>query len=99
MVMNPAQLPDVVDLAIRTRLARRGVAHLTFPNDIQVADAEEDPCQPWRRPAAEDRRRRLPAPPGRPADEDLQAAAEVLNAGEQGRRCWSAPGALHARER
>src|ERR1700749_3971662 len=39
VVDNPAQLPGVVDIAIRTALARRGVAHLSFPNDVQVADA------------------------------------------------------------
>jgi pyruvate dehydrogenase (quinone)/pyruvate oxidase len=43
MVTNPAQLPGLVDLAIRTAYARRGVAHLTIPNDIQVADAGKNP--------------------------------------------------------
>src|SRR3954454_23028322 len=31
MVMNPVQLPTLVDIAIRTAYARRGVAHLTVP--------------------------------------------------------------------
>src|SRR5207244_700885 len=39
LVTNPAQLPALVDIAIRTAYARKGVAHLTLPNDIQVADA------------------------------------------------------------
>ncbi len=43
MVTNPQQLPGVVDLAIRNALAKRTVAHLTFPNDIQVAPVDEDP--------------------------------------------------------
>jgi pyruvate dehydrogenase (quinone) len=43
MIYNPAQLPGVVDTAVRTAYARRGVAHLTFPNDVQVADAGADP--------------------------------------------------------
>jgi pyruvate dehydrogenase (quinone) len=54
VVDNPAQLPGVVDIAIRTALARRGVAHLTVPNDVQVADANADPYQhvaPARPPA------------------------------------------------
>jgi pyruvate dehydrogenase (quinone) len=54
MIYNPAQLPSVVDNAIRTAYARRGVAHLTVPNDIQVADAGADPWQhvaPARPPA------------------------------------------------
>ena len=45
MIYNPAQLPSVVDNAIRTAYSRRGVAHLTVPNDIQVADADADPWQ------------------------------------------------------
>src|SRR5690242_1796465 len=45
MVVNPGQLPSLVDLAIRTAYARRGVAHLTVPNDIQVAEAGQDPYQ------------------------------------------------------
>src|SRR5947207_3317070 len=40
MVVNPAQLPAVVDYAVRTALAARGVAHLSVPNDVQVADAD-----------------------------------------------------------
>jgi thiamine pyrophosphate-dependent acetolactate synthase large subunit-like protein len=45
MIYNPAQLPTVVDNAIRTAYARRDVAHLTVPNDIQVADANSDSWQ------------------------------------------------------
>src|SRR4051794_25713779 len=54
VVTNPAQIPALVDIAIRTAYARRGVAHLTFPNDIQVAPAGQDPYQsvgPVRPPA------------------------------------------------
>src|SRR3954454_10682659 len=83
LVSNPTQLPGVVDIAIRTALARRGVAHLTFPNDVQVADADQDPFQhvaPARPPATAPIY--LPAP-GRPRDEDLEAAARVLNNGEK----------------
>src|SRR4051794_39908376 len=43
LVDNPAQLPGVGDIAIRTALARRGGAHLTTPNDVQVADADAAP--------------------------------------------------------
>src|ERR1700743_1378021 len=45
MISNPVQVPAVTDLAIRTAYARRGVAHITVPNDIQVADADADPWQ------------------------------------------------------
>lgn len=43
LVTNPQQVATVVDLAIRTALSKRTVAHLTVPNDIQVASADEDP--------------------------------------------------------
>src|SRR6266513_2277949 len=83
MIYNPVQLPTVVDTAIRTAYARRGVAHITVPNDIQVADAGSDPWQhvaPARPPAT--------APvmlqaPGRPDEEDLQQVAALLNEGEK----------------
>src|SRR4051794_37617191 len=66
VVDNPAQLPGVVDIAIRTAYARRGVAHLCLPNDVQVAPADADPYEhvaPARPPAT------APiylAPPGTP---------------------------------
>jgi pyruvate dehydrogenase (quinone) len=81
VIMNPAQLPALVDIAVRTAYARRGVAHLTIPNDIQVAEAHKDPytsVAPVRPPAT------APvylAPPVRPADADLRVAADLLNAG------------------
>jgi pyruvate dehydrogenase (quinone) len=46
MIYNPVQLPAIVDIAIRTAYARRGVAHITVPNDIQVADADADRRRP-----------------------------------------------------
>jgi pyruvate dehydrogenase (quinone)/pyruvate oxidase len=97
MVTNPVQLPGVVDLAIRTAYARRGVAHLTFPADVQVADADADPFTSVS-PGAPPRTSPvyLP-PPGRPRDEDLAAAAAVLDAGERPAMLVGA-GALHARD-
>lgn len=53
-IANPAQVPALVDIAVRTALARRGVAHLTVPNDVQVARAGENPFDevgPVREPA------------------------------------------------
>ncbi len=97
MIYNPAQLPSVVDNAIRTAYARRGVAHITVPNDIQVADAGADPWQhvaPARPPHT--------APvmlqaPGRPRDEDLQAIADLLADGKKV-AILAGAGARHARE-
>ena len=97
LVTNPVQLPGVVDIAIRTAYARRGVAHLTVPNDIQVADADADPfahvapaTPPHTAPVY------LPAP-GRPREEDLARAAQVLNAAQRP-AILAGAGALHARE-
>jgi pyruvate dehydrogenase (quinone)/pyruvate oxidase len=97
MIYNPAQLPSVVDNAIRTAYARRGVAHITVPNDLQVADADADPWQhvaPARPPHT--------APvmlqaPGRPSDEDLQAIASLLADGDKV-AILAGAGARHARE-
>ena len=87
----------MVDIAIRTALARRGVAHLTFPNDVQVAGADADPYQhvaPARPPAT------APvylAAPGQARLADLEAAAGVLNEGEKV-AILAGAGALHARD-
>jgi len=81
VVMNPAQLPTLVDVAIRTAYARQGVAHLTVPNDIQVAPANKDPyttVAPVKPPSTKPI---YLAPVVRPRDADLQAAADVLNSG------------------
>ncbi|HEY1920643.1 MAG TPA: thiamine pyrophosphate-binding protein [Streptosporangiaceae bacterium] len=97
MIYNPAQLPGVIDTAIRTAYARRGVAHLTFPNDIQVADAGADP---WAHvaPASPPRTAAIALPaPGRPREEDLQRLADVLNDGKK-IAILAGAGARHARE-
>lgn len=79
MVTNPQQVPSVVDLAIRNALVGHGVAHLTFPNDIQVAPVEDDPyrhvapaASPATSPATS--ARVLTADPS-----ELRQAAQVLN--------------------
>ncbi|MDQ6877390.1 MAG: thiamine pyrophosphate-binding protein [Candidatus Dormibacteraeota bacterium] len=41
-VMGPAHVVNMVDLAVRSALAMRGVAHITFPLDIQEAAANAD---------------------------------------------------------
>ncbi len=42
-VMNGAHMESVADLAIRTALAKRGVAHITIPVDVQVQESQERP--------------------------------------------------------
>jgi len=97
MIYNPAQLPGVVDIAVRTAYARRSVVHLTFPNDIQVADADADP---WAHVAPASPPRTSPIrlqAPGRPREEDLQQLADLLNDGKK-IAILAGAGALHARE-
>ncbi|MEY9212784.1 pyruvate oxidase [Thermobifida halotolerans] len=96
MISNPAQLPGLVDIAVRTAMARRGVAHLTFPNDLQIADADADP---WAHVAPARPPETTPhylSAPGTPRTEDLQRAADVLNAARRPALLVGA-GALHAR--
>ena len=45
MIRVPVQTSTLVDLAVRHTLSRRGVAHLTIPADIQVADADANPWE------------------------------------------------------
>lgn len=96
-VSNPAQLPAITDLAIRTAYARRGVAHITIPNDIQVADAGADPWQHVAPASTPKTAAVYLAPPGLPSPEDLQRLADYLNEGEK-IAILAGAGALHARD-
>src|SRR5919202_1944223 len=40
--MGPAHVVNLTDLAIRTALTHRGVAHLTIPTDLQEAEVGQD---------------------------------------------------------
>jgi pyruvate dehydrogenase (quinone) len=81
LVHVPPQIPTLVDLAVRHALAQRTVAHITIPNDVQEAPADEYPWKsvaPGRAPST--------APVWIPAhvvprQADLRRAAEVLNQG------------------
>jgi pyruvate dehydrogenase (quinone)/pyruvate oxidase len=76
-IMGAAHAENVMELAIRTALARRGVAHVTIPVDVQDQPVKKDMRTPRNVPhhvsdiAA--------APPTVPADALLARAAEVLN--------------------
>ncbi|HTJ74884.1 MAG TPA: thiamine pyrophosphate-dependent enzyme [Acidimicrobiales bacterium] len=97
MVHVPVQIPTLVDLAVRHALARRTVSHITFPNDVQIAPADENP---WDSVAPATAPHTAPVyipPPGVPRAADLARAAEVLNAGRRVVLLAGA-GALRARE-
>ncbi|HEX6383912.1 MAG TPA: thiamine pyrophosphate-dependent enzyme [Anaerolineae bacterium] len=80
-VMGPMHVRNVADQACRTALSYRGVAHINFPVDTQSEEMERDEASKrnvpkhtsdvWARRAA------------LPAQEDLQQAADVLNAGKK----------------
>lgn len=97
MIRVPVQVPTLVDLAVRHALARRGVAHLTMPTDIQVADAG---ANPWEAPAPATIMPTAPVflpAPELPRQQDLEQAASVLNSAEKVAMLVGA-GALHARD-
>jgi pyruvate dehydrogenase (quinone) len=96
MIHVPTQVLTLVDLAVRHALARRSVAHLTIPTDIQIAEAD---ANPWDAPAPATIKPTAPtycAPPALPSAGNLAAAAEQLNAGTKVAMLVGA-GALHAR--
>ncbi|HEY1706147.1 MAG TPA: thiamine pyrophosphate-dependent enzyme [Trebonia sp.] len=97
MITNPLQIPAITDLAIRTAYARRGVSHITVPNDIQVADAGADPWQHVAPASAPATAAVYLEPPGTPSAEDLQRLADFLNDGKKV-AILAGAGALHARE-
>jgi pyruvate dehydrogenase (quinone)/pyruvate oxidase len=78
-VMGAAHVENIADLACRTALAYRGVAHINFPVDLQDQQAGErskrnipgHTSDRWARHAQ------------LPAQADLDRAAEVLNGGKK----------------
>src|SRR5438034_5091471 len=80
MFHAPASIPALVDIAVRSALSRKGVAHLTFPVDMQEADPEasgyEGGLDTSRTPETAPL---YPPPRIVPRDEDVRKAAEVLN--------------------
>jgi pyruvate dehydrogenase (quinone)/pyruvate oxidase len=80
-IMGPTHTENVVNLACRTALARRGVAHVTMPVDFQEMPVEKKQAS----------KRNIPHHTSEvyavgahlPSESDLDAAAEILNAGEK----------------
>ena len=80
-VMGAAHMRNIAELACQTALARRGVAHITMPVDLQDQKLDDDERSKRNRPKHADgyaaRSSRLP-PEGA-----LQSAAAVLNEGKK----------------
>ena len=93
--MSPAQVRHLVDRACRIALAERDVTAIIIPNDVQEAEAVPTP------PHTHGTVHSGPGyagPESCPTEDDLDQAAEVLNAGERVAMLVGA-GALHAGER
>jgi pyruvate dehydrogenase (quinone)/pyruvate oxidase len=94
-VMGPSHVENVVDLACRTALAYRGVAHIAFPVDLQEQEVKSGRSNtrnvPHHTSDAFARSARLPD------ERDLDRAAAVLNAGKK-TMILAGQGALRAGE-
>ncbi|HYP16156.1 MAG TPA: thiamine pyrophosphate-dependent enzyme, partial [Opitutus sp.] len=93
-IMGPEHVSVVTHLAIRTALARRGVAHLNFPVDFQSMPLKKELRSERNIPdhaesSATGHRS------GLPSSADLARAAEILNAGKRV-AILAGQGALHA---
>jgi pyruvate dehydrogenase (quinone)/pyruvate oxidase len=78
-VMGPAHVQNVVDLACRTALTYRGVAHINFPVDLQ----EQETGERSKRNIANHTSDVLACRARLPAEDEIAKAAEVLNAGKK----------------
>ncbi|MGC2639653.1 MAG: thiamine pyrophosphate-dependent enzyme [Acidobacteriaceae bacterium] len=91
-IMSGAHMEAVADLAIRTALEKRGVAHITIPVDVQVQSVKKGrsernpPHHTAATPALAD---------NLPSRVDLEHAADILNRGKR-IAILVGQGALHA---
>src|SRR5437773_1288831 len=94
-VMGATHVENLADLACRTALSYRGVAHITFPTDLQEKEASRKQASKRNLPHHTSdvcaRSSRLPSL------EDLRGAASILNDGKK-IAILAGQGALHAGE-
>jgi pyruvate dehydrogenase (quinone)/pyruvate oxidase len=80
-IMGPDHVEPVADLACRTALAYRGVAHITIPVDIQEKEISKKMRSKRNRPHHTSD---VPAESAHvPNEADLRHAADILNAGKK----------------
>jgi pyruvate dehydrogenase (quinone) len=80
-VMGPAHVANVVELACRTALAQRGVAHVTFPVDVQSMALSSD-TRSERNVKGHAHGRYAPMRAA-PDPHEIERAAHILNAGHK----------------
>src|SRR5207248_3857205 len=78
-VMGPSHVEQVANLACRTALSYRGVAHISFPVDLQEHSVEEHS----KRNVPGHTSKVFATRSGLPDDDDNRLAAEALNAGRK----------------
>jgi len=74
LVSHPSQIPRVLEIAMRTAIARQGVAVVIIPGDIELQEAVSDAIRPAITQVD---------PLIRPAGAELKKAADILNAAEK----------------
>jgi pyruvate dehydrogenase (quinone) len=94
-VMGAAHVRNVAELACRTALAYKGVAHLTIPVDFQEQDVKDD--ERSKRNIAEHVSDLMTESAHLPNEGQLARAAEILNAGKK-IAIMAGRGALNARQ-
>jgi pyruvate dehydrogenase (quinone) len=80
-IMGPTHVENIADLACRTAIAYRGVAHITFPVDLQEAELKEK--QRSKRNVSHHTSDVQAQSARLPNRADLDRAAEILNAGKK----------------
>jgi pyruvate dehydrogenase (quinone)/pyruvate oxidase len=93
-VMSGAHMESVADLAIRSAIDKRGVAHITIPIDVQQQSVKQSRSE-RNKPHHSSARGAVSG--NLPSDMELQSAATLIN---QGKRIaiLAGQGALHASE-
>jgi pyruvate dehydrogenase (quinone) len=80
-IMSPTHMEPTIDLAIRTAITQRGVAHITIPIDTQMQEVKSS--QRSERNVAHHTNAVYAIAGNKPVEGDLQAAAKLLNAGKR----------------
>ncbi|MBV9441289.1 MAG: pyruvate oxidase [Acidobacteriaceae bacterium] len=80
-VMGAAHAANVIELACRTALTRKGVAHVTIPTDFQEQEVKEDMRSARNKPDHTSDVFAMGA--RRPTAAEIESAAVVLNAGKK----------------
>jgi pyruvate dehydrogenase (quinone)/pyruvate oxidase len=80
-IMGPAHVENVTELACRTALSRRGVAHITMPVDMQEMEVVKSPRS--KRNVARHVSNMIAARADLPAEAALREAAGILNEGKK----------------